>query len=148
MSSRFRFEDEGEQGPAGPNGAQGAQGLQGTQGAQGLQGTQGAQGLQGAQGAQGPPSGALVGAQGTGGSLSITAPATYDGHMLTGGTIGVNSIRPTYLPGGDWASGSARNNLPVECDRFNFLDVSANMVAVGGGVTQTVYIPCYWTQRP
>lgn len=145
MSSRFRFEDEGEQGPAGPAGAQGP--------ASTVVGAQGPQGLQGAQGAQGPPSGAPagVGAQGT---ATPATPVAYDSQMVTGGTIGVYATplpigaRPTYLPGGDWGSGGARNHLPVSCNRFNFLDVSANMVAVGGGVTQTVYIPCYWTQRP
>jgi len=148
MSSRFRFEDEGEQGPAGPAGAQGATSTAaGAQGPQGLQGAQGPQGLQGAQGAQGPQSGTPVGAQGVGAAPTVTAPTTYDGQMSNAvtSTIGVNGTRPTYLPGGDWGSGSARNHLPVSCDRFNFLDVTANMFAVGGSNTQTVYIPCYWT---
>jgi hypothetical protein len=143
MSSRFRFEDEGEQGPGGPAGAQGATSV----------GAQGPQGLQGAQGAQGPSSGVLTGAQGS--TLATTAtPVAYDRQMVTGGTIGVYATptpigaRPTYLPGGNWEVGVSRNNLPVSCNRFNFLDVSANMVSVGGSDTETVYIPCYWDGRP
>ena len=163
MSSRFRFEDEGEQGPAGPAGAQGAtsvgaqgpQGLQGAQGAQGPQGLQGAQGaqgppgLQGAQGAQGPPSGVPVGILGTG-TATLATPAAYDSQMQYLGSTNAIGISPTldstYLPGGDWASTlpASRNHLPVSCTKFNFLDVSANMSAVGGGLAETVYIPCYW----
>ena len=173
MASRFRFEDEGEQGPAGPAGAQGAtsvgaqgpqglqgaqgaqgpQGLQGAQGAQGPQGVQGAQGaqgppgLQGAQGAQGPPSGVPVATQGTGSAPTAT-PAAYDDQMQYLGSANAIGISPTldstYLPGGDWGSGISRNNLPVACNKFNFLDVSANMTAVGGSDAETVYIPCYW----
>jgi len=174
MASRFRFEDEGEQGTAGPAGAQGAtsvgaqgpQGLQGAQGAQGPQGLQGAQGaqgppglqgaqgaqgpqgLQGAQGAQGPSSGAPAGVVGAFGFASAT-PAAYDDQMQYLGSTNAIGISPTfdstYLPGGDWGSGISRNHLPVSCTKFNFLDVSANMSAVGGGRAETVYIPCYWS---
>ena len=134
MASRFRFEDEGEQGPTGASGAQGATSI----------GAQGAQGLQGAQGAQGPSSGVPVGSQGIGGAQGTVAPISHDANMLTGGTIGVG-IRLTYLPGGNWSDLSTRNNLPVTCDRFNFLDVTANMSLVGGTDSHTVYIPCYWS---
>ena len=162
MASRFRFEDEGEQGTAGPAGAQGAtsvgaqgpqglQGAQGAQGPQGLQGVQGAQGppgLQGAQGAQGPSSGAPAGVVGAFGFASAT-PAAYDDQMQYLGSTNAIGISPTfdstYLPGGDWGSGISRNHLPVSCTKFNFLDVSANMSAVGGGRAETVYIPCYWS---
>ena len=143
MASRFRIEDEGEQGPGGPAGAQGP--------ASTAVGAQGPQGLQGAQGAQGPSSGVPVGAQGAGTAPTVTpAPTTYDGQMSNAATstIGVVGSRPTYLPGGDWASGIARNHLPAGCDRFNFLDVSANMTSVGGTAKHTVYIPAYWRPTP
>ena len=149
MSSRFRFESQGKQGPRGAQGPAGASGLTGAQGPIGLTGAQGPTGLTGAQGSQGVE-GIGVGAQGTQGQI-ISVLRRYDSNMAWFGgvsnTIGVSrsATRPTYLPGGNWGVRTSDNHLPVGVDKFNFLEITADMGSVEGGATrQRVYVPCYW----
>jgi len=148
MSSRFRFESQGEQGPRGAQGPAGASGLTGAQGPIGLTGAQGPTGLTGAQGSQGV-SGIGVGARGAQGQI-ISVLRRYDSNMawtvVADNTIGVNTAvgaRQTYLPGGNWGVRTSDNHVPGGVDSFNFLKIKADMGSVGGG-EEIVYVPCYW----
>ena len=47
-----------------------------------------------------------------------------------------------YLPAG---TGEGRlNSLPTRCDQFIYLEVSADLTALGFGPAVKVYVPCYF----
>ena len=51
----------------------------------------------------------------------------------------------TFLPAGRSISGNA---LPNGCDSFIYLEVKANLVSLGYGADETVYVPCYFNTPP
>ena len=140
MASSFKFESQGAQGHAGAQGQAGAPGQTGAQGPNGQTGAQGPNGVLG------------VGKSGTGGFTGLVAPQQYDANMrqvaLTRNTIGLGNddTNETYLPGGNWQLGTSDNHLPNGVDKFNFLEVIADMNPVSGGANKTVYVPCYWSR--
>ena len=66
------------------------------------------------------------------------------GNAIMGGTsiIPIGSSGTYYLPCGP-PGRTSFNALPVVCDKFCFLLVSADLTAFGGSVAAPVYVPCY-----
>ena len=122
----------------------GDQGATGAQGGLGLQGATGAQGNIGATGAQGNigATGAHTAAQGTA-LLTATPPTSYDSRM-TGASGSFQIDVETFLPAGR----NLVNALPTGCDSFIYLEVKANLVSLGYGAGETVYVPCYFNTPP
>jgi hypothetical protein len=94
----------------------------------------------------------LLGVVGTGGRIGPFVPDAVTNTLVFGGglpfDIGIDtSGRQTYLPGGDWAQPSSNNHLPGTLTGFVFLEVDADLSALGPGYgIQTVFVPCYFKQ--
>jgi hypothetical protein len=133
---------DGVTGAIGETGPQGATGADGVTGPQGVTGATGAIGATGPQGITGANSAPHNGVQGISGPVRTLIPIRqYDGNIVPG-RIG-NTIQDTvYLPGG---TGPVQG-LPEPCNRFSYIEVSADMQGVRFGVNPArgIYVPCYW----
>jgi hypothetical protein len=74
--------------------------------------------------------------------LVFGAGGFYDIGIDPGGGRG----RHTYLPGGDWTQPTSDNHLPGPLNGFVFLEVDADLSALGYSGIQKVFVPCYFKQ--
>jgi hypothetical protein len=100
----------------------------------------------GAQGAQGPQGQTmeLLGTQGQTGTNVGLPPVNVDNQFQAGGGTRY-SVATTnqYLPSGDYRN-TVNNHLPVQCTKFNYVEINADMTSVGLSNNYTVFIPCYY----
>ena len=75
------------------------------------------------------------------GLSSGNTPISFDANMSTLAGGGYDIDPDLYLPAG---TTSGQNMLPAVCDKFVYLEITADMSGVGGTMGQTVYIPCYF----
>ena len=93
-------------------------------------------------GATGPMN-TYTGVQGATG-VNVLTPSTIDKNISSYAGTAYDIDPNNYLPAGKDSVAGGLNMLPVQCDKFAYLEVIADMSQVGSGASTTVYIPCYY----